>query len=128
MSVIAHGVDLVEVARVAGMLDRHGERFLERCFTPAERAYAMGRPRRDEHLAARFAAKEAVLKALGTGWRSGIAWTDVGVVVEPSGAPGVILAGRARQIADEQGAARWLVSLSHAGGFAVASVIALDSA
>jgi len=127
MNAVAHGVDLVEVARITEMLDRHGERFLERCFTPAERAYSMGRARRTEHLAARFAAKEAVLKALGTGWRSGIAWTDVEVVVEPSGAPGVALAGRAAEVAAQRGVTGWLLSLSHAGGFAMASAIGLGA-
>lgn len=126
MHVIGHGIDLVEVARIAGMVERHGERFLDRVFTPGERAYSeRSVKRRDEHLAARFAAKEAVLKAIGTGWRSGIAWTDVEVVREPSGAPGVRLAGVAAEVADRLGVAGWLLSLTHAGGFASASAIAL---
>lgn len=126
MAVVGHGIDLVEVTRIAGMIDRHGERFLARCFTPGERAYAEGRKRRDEHLAARFAAKEAVLKALGTGWRGGIAWTDVEVTLEPSGAPTLRLTGQAAQYAEELGARRWVLSLTHAGGFAAASAIALS--
>lgn len=124
-SVIGHGVDLVETARIALMVDEHGERFLERCFTQGERDYAMSRKRRDEHLAARFAAKEAVLKALGTGWRSGIAWTDVEVTIDPSGAPGVRLSGQAARLASEMGATDWKLSLSHAAGFAMASAIAI---
>ena len=124
-NVIAHGVDFVEVARIAEMIGQHEDRFLERCFTPEERAYAHDRKRRDEHLAARFAAKEAALKALGTGWRSGIAWTDVEVVLEPSGAPRVKLSGVAAEVAKERGITEMLVSLSHAGGFAMASVIAI---
>lgn len=108
------------------MIERHGERFLSRCFTDNERRYAEGSRRRDEHFAARFAAKEAVLKALGTGWRSGIAWTDIEVAVEPSGQPGVRLAGEADRIAADLGAGRWRLSLSHAGGFAMASAIAED--
>ncbi len=123
--VIAHGVDFVEIARLAEMIQQHEDRFLERCFTPEERAYAENRKRRDEHLAARFAAKEAVLKALGTGWRSGIAWTDVEVVLEPSGAPRIVLSGVAAETASKMGIAEMLVSLSHAGGFAMASVIAV---
>lgn len=78
MHTIAHGVDLVENARFASLLDRHPERARRRLFTEAELAYASGK-REIEHLAARFAAKEAVLKALGTGWADGIAWTDVEV-------------------------------------------------
>ncbi|MEM6314067.1 MAG: holo-ACP synthase, partial [Planctomycetota bacterium] len=81
MQLLGHGIDIVEVARVRGLLEKHGRRFEQRCFTAAEVAYANRRPKRAaEHLAARFAAKEAVLKALGTGQRHGIAWTDVEVV------------------------------------------------
>lgn len=127
MNAIAHGIDLVEVARIARMLAEHGESFLDRCFTPAERRYAQGSARRDEHLAARFAAKEAVLKALGTGWRSGIAWTDVEVVSQASGAPTLALRGHAAQIARERGITAWLVSLSHTEHYAAASVIALGA-
>jgi len=127
MSVVGHGIDLVEVSRITAMVDRHGERFLQRCFTPGERAYAESRKRRDEHLAARFAAKEAVLKALGTGWRSGIAWTDVEVALDPAGAPGVGISGRAGEVARDLGITEWRLSLSHAGGFAMASAIALGS-
>ena len=126
MRPIGHGIDRVENARIAAMLERHGERFLERCFTPAERAYAYeSRKRRDERLAARFAAKEAVLKALGTGWRDGIAWTDVEVVREPSGQPAVRLSGRAREIADAMGVGGWLLSLTHTDRHAMASAIAI---
>ncbi|MFM9994389.1 MAG: holo-ACP synthase [Phycisphaerales bacterium] len=125
MNTIAHGIDLVEVARIARMLAEHGESFLDRCFTPGERRYAHESARRDEHLAARFAAKEATLKALGTGWRSGIAWTDVEVISEASGAPTLVLHGRAAEIARERGISGWLVSLSHTEHHAAASVIAL---
>lgn len=127
MSVFGHGIDLVEVSRIAGMVDRHGQRFLTRCFTPGELDYAEARKRMDEHLAARFAAKEAVLKALGTGWRSGIAWTDVEVALDPAGAPCVRLHGQAARLARQAGVVEWRLSLSHAGGFAMASAIALCS-
>jgi holo-[acyl-carrier protein] synthase len=123
MHAVAHGIDAVEVARIARMRAEHGDRFMARCFTTAETAYAEASRRRDEHLAARFAAKEAVLKALGTGWRSGIAWTDVEVASLPSGAPEIRLRGRAAEIAAEQGIARWLVSLTHTEQLAMASVI-----
>lgn len=121
----AHGIDLVEVARIERMIADHGERFLDRVFTEHERGDCESTPaRRAERLAARFAVKEAALKALGTGWRSGIAWTDVETRLEPSGAPVLRLHGRARELAQEQGLVRWIVSISHAGGLATASVIA----
>ena len=126
MQVIGHGIDLVEVERIGRMLSEHGDRFRERCFTVAEQEYAeSGIKRRNERYAARFAAKEAVLKALGTGWRSGIAWTDIEIVIQPSGKPDIRLAGRCAQIAGEMGIEAWQVSLTHTGGFAAASVLAL---
>lgn len=94
MAIVGHGIDAAEVARIGAMIDRHGERFLSRCFTAGERAYADASKRRVEHYAARFAAKEAILKCLGTGWSRGVAWTDAEVVREPSGKPGVALARR----------------------------------
>lgn len=125
MRIVGHGIDLVEVARIEKMLADHGERFEQRVFTSAEIAYAAGRPkRRAEHLAARFAMKEAVLKALGTGWRGGIRWTDVEVRADALGKPVVVLAGEAAEIAQARGCASWSVSISHAGGFAMASAIA----
>ncbi len=125
MSVVAHGVDLVEIGRIATMLDEHGRRFVERCFTDREQQYAeAAHRRRAERYAARFACKEAVLKALGTGWRDGISWRDIEVCREPSGRPRLALSGRCAEIADELKIARWDISLSHSGSFAVASVIA----
>lgn len=120
---IAHGVDIVECARLAEIIDRHGERFLQRVFTPRELAYCRGRKRRIEHLAGRFAAKEAVLKVLGTGWRGGINWTDVEVVNDASGRPQVVLAGRCRQIADGLGLADIAISISHTKDYAIGSAI-----
>ncbi len=125
MRVIGHGVDLVEVRRIGRMVEEHGERFLARVFTEAERAYAERRQGRFEHLAARFAAKEAAFKALGTGWTRGVAWTDVGVARTPDGVPTLALEGRAGAIAREIGVASWQLSLTHAGGLAMASVLAL---
>jgi holo-[acyl-carrier protein] synthase len=125
VSILGHGIDLVEDARIAGMVEEHGDRFIERIFTRGEQAdSAAGAGWRAERLAARFAAKEAVLKALGTGWRGGIAWTDVEVVKEPSGRPGVALHGEALAAAGRLGVAHWHLSLSHAGGFSMASAIA----
>ncbi len=125
MPIIAHGIDLVEVARIAALLARHGEHFADRCFSAAERAYCDAQAkRRAEHYAARFAAKEAVLKALGTGWRHGIAWTDIEVTRRPSGEPGLKLCGQAKRIADDRQVTRWTISLTHTDATAMASVIA----
>ncbi len=118
-----HGIDAIEVARIARSLDQHGERFLARVYTAGERAYAEPRARRVEHYAARFAAKEAVLKAIGTGWRDGIAWTDVEVVHDPAGKPEVKLHGEAARVAASLGIVRWVLSLTHTKEMAFASAI-----
>lgn len=123
---IAHGVDLVEVARIQRMLAEHGERFLDRVFTAGEQEYAAkSRTRHAEHLAGRFAVKEAVLKALGTGWSGGIAWTDIDVVRSAAGAPSIVLSGEAGEVAKRLGITQWLVSISHTEVMAIGSVIAL---
>lgn len=123
---LAHGVDIVEVARIAEMLEAHANRFRERCFTSGEISYCESHPaRRCEHFAARFAAKEAALKALGTGWSEGIAWTDVEVVRSDSGAPSLVLHGPARLRAGSLGLATWSLSISHTRTLAIASVVAL---
>ncbi|MCH2162302.1 MAG: holo-ACP synthase [Phycisphaerales bacterium] len=125
MPIIGHGVDIVEIARIKGMLADHGERFAERCFTSEERTYADESERvRPERYAARFAAKEAVLKALGTGLRYGLAFTDIEVRRTGEGGPEVQLHGVAEDMAQRRGITAWQLSLSHAGGFAIASVIA----
>jgi len=125
MRIIGHGIDIVDIARIDAMLSEHGSRFTERCFTDGERAYAEdSAKRRAERYAARFAAKEAVLKALGTGWRDGISWRDIAIVLEPSGKPSLRLDGRCAAIAEQHGITAWHVSLSHTDTSAVASVIA----
>ena len=133
MTIVGHGIDLVEVARIAALVEAHGERFLSRCFTAGEREYARDKRRATEHLAARFAAKEAVLKALGTGLSDGIEWVEVEVVplTSPraggSAAPGVRLHGRAAQIAGQRGITGWHLSLSHTETHAIASAIAIGA-
>lgn len=127
MRIIGHGIDLTSTQRIARMVAEHGEQFLTRVFSERELAYALGRKRRDEHLAARFAAKEAVLKALGTGWSGGIGWTDVEVTLQPSGAPGVQLHGKALEIASSMGVTSWLLSLTHTDDMAMASAIAVGA-
>ena len=108
------------------MLSDHHERFRDRVFTPDEIAYCeSSRKRSAEHFAARFAAKEAVLKALGTGWRDGIAWTDIEIRRDPAGVPSVHLSGQAASLAAAAGITRWLISLSHTADLAQASAIGL---
>ncbi len=129
MPIIGHGIDIVETQRIAKLLEDHGQRFLDRCYTPLEQSYCARNPRRQiEHLAGRFAAKEAVLKVLGTGMRGQIAWTDIEIRPEPSGQPTVHLTGECARIADQLGIARWHVSISHITTHATASAIGLRSA
>lgn len=126
MPILGHGIDIVETARIRKLVENHGPHFLDRVFTPAEQAYCNRNPKRYfEHLAGRFAAKEAVLKVLGTGWRGGIGWTDVEVAKEPSGQPKVVLTGECARIAAERGIARWHLSISHIETHATASAIGL---
>lgn len=124
MRIIGHGIDIVSVARIARLVADHHDNFLDRCFTPAERAYQQSSRRYHEHLAARFAAKEAVMKALGTGFSDGISWPEIEVISTSTGAPRLTLHGRAAQIAIERGIHHWHISLSHTDDTAIASVIA----
>lgn len=127
MRIVGHGIDLVETARIAELLREHGGRFETRCFTLGELAYAGDKKRRVEHLAGRFAAKEAVLKVLGTGWSQGIAWTDVEVVRESSGRPLVRLHGKCAQVANELGIDEWWLSITHVDSHAAASAIGVST-
>lgn len=126
MSVIALGLDLVEVPRIRALLERHGDRFRERTFTEEECAYCDGNADPAIHFAARFAAKEAVAKALGTGFAEGVSWKDVEVTRSPAGVPGVRLHGAAANHAERLGIRRWMISLTHTAGGAAASVVALE--
>ncbi|MBN2456068.1 MAG: holo-ACP synthase [Sedimentisphaerales bacterium] len=125
MQIIAHGIDLVDCPRIEKMIERHGQRFLERVFTATEQAYAQSNKNRIEKLAGRFAAKEAVLKLMGTGWRGKIAWTDIGIVNSPSGQPDVTLTGEVSEIAGRLGIEHISVSITHTANFAIASAVAL---
>ena len=125
MNVLGIGTDIVETLRIAQMIERHGELFLGRVFTPHEIAYCAERKAATQHYAGRWAAKEAVLKALGTGWAKGITWTDVEVRNEPGGAPRIVLGGGAREIADSLGIGDVLISISHCRTHATAFAIAL---
>ena len=117
--IVGLGIDVVQVARVARMLNVHGARFLRRCFREGEAR----RPEDPEHLAGLLAAKEAAFKALGTGWGEGVGWLHVGIGRTGSGAPELELEGPARVRAAALGARRSLVSITHAGGVAVAVVV-----
>ena len=118
------GTDIVEVSRVEHLVRRYGERFLDKVFTVEEIAYCRSRARPGEHFAGRFAAKEAVLKALGKGLFTGLALTDIAVNRDPSGAPVVRLAGGADRLARSLGIGRILISISHTGALALAVAIA----
>ena len=121
--ILGTGVDIAETSRIGQSLERHGERFTKRIFTAAEIAYCERFKNRAERYAARFAAKEAAFKALGTGWREGIRWLDVEVVHQPSGKPELVLTGRAQQTARELGVTSMSVSISHSDRYVVAMVI-----
>ena len=120
------GTDLVAIPRVENLLVRHRERFLSRVFTSIEQAECLGRARPAVHLAARVAAKEAAMKALGSGWGLGVGWLDVEVRSKDGTPPSLVLAGAARARAEAQGIRQTLVSLSHDGEYALAVVIATD--
>jgi holo-[acyl-carrier protein] synthase len=121
--IVGLGTDILEVARLRLAMERRGERLLNRLFTPEERAYCESRVHAAEHFAARFAAKEATMKALGTGWRGGIAWRDIEVVREESGRPTLLLAGRAKERADALGVSAAHVTLTHDDTYGMAVVI-----
>ncbi|MFA5552936.1 MAG: holo-ACP synthase [Phycisphaerae bacterium] len=126
MKIIAHGIDLVDFPRIAEMLQRHGERFSDRVFTKAEQQYANSNKNKMEKFAGRFAAKEAVLKLIGTGWRGKIAWTDIEVINNAMGQPEVTLTGEVEKIAKKMGIEHISVSITHTANFAIASAVALS--
>jgi holo-[acyl-carrier protein] synthase len=125
MDIIAHGIDLVDCPRIEQMMQRHGERFLNRIFTVSEQAYAEASRNTVEKLAGRFAAKEAVLKLMGTGWRGKIAWTDIEITNNASGQPEVTLSGEVKEIAARLGIEHISMSITHTANFAIASAVAL---
>ena len=126
MHMLAHGIDIVDIERLGQVLENHQQHFLDRVFTAEEQRYCFANPKRcHEHLAGRFAAKEAILKAIGTGWSRGIAWTEAEVVRTPSGRPTVRLTGRALEEAAAAGICEWHLSISHIKTHAIASAIAV---
>jgi len=121
--IVGLGIDIAEIDRVEAAIQRHGQAFLKRVFTPAEIAYCERHRNRYERFAGRFAAKEAAMKALGTGWRRGIRWVDIEVVRQPSGKPTLELRGKAREFADRLEVKRILLTITHGGNTALAQVI-----
>jgi len=121
--ILGMGVDIAEVDRIQAAIERHGETFLKRVYTPAEREYCEGFRNKYERYAGRFAAKEAAMKALGTGWRRGVRWVDFEVVRELGGRPTVRLDGEAKKIADGMGVTRIALSITHTETQALAQVI-----
>lgn len=123
MSVIGIGIDLVENARVQHSLERFGERFLKRVFTAGEIEYCRSMKFPDRHFAARFAAKEAVSKAFGTGIGRSMSWKDIDVRRRESGQPFLVFAGGAKSLAEERGITAAWITLSHTEHYAAASVV-----
>jgi holo-[acyl-carrier protein] synthase len=125
MEILAHGIDLVDFPRIEQMIERHGPRFVDRVFTAAEQEYAGRHRNAVEKYAGRFAAKEAVLKLVGTGWRGKIAWTDIEVTNNAAGQPEVTLSGEVKEIAARMKISRISLSITHTANFAIASAVAL---
>lgn len=123
--IIAHGIDLVDIAHTARLLAEPTNQFLTRCFTSHEQDAVGTGTDRAARLSGRLAAKEAVMKALGTGFSGGIGFLSIEVVTLPSGAPTIVLHGAAQKRAENLGINAWLVSTSHEGDMAIASVIGL---
>jgi len=125
MNFIGHGIDIVEIERIKNLLGKLGSSYEIRCFTEIERITAKSNANRIQFLAGRFAAKEAITKALGTGWSQEISLTDIEIQRLSTGQPTVILYGKCQEIASELGILKWVLSISHTDLIAVASAIAL---
>jgi holo-[acyl-carrier protein] synthase len=121
--IVGTGIDIAEVPRIAQTIARHGNRFLQRVFTEGEIRYCDSKANRIERYAARFAAKEAGMKALGTGWSRGVRWRDIEVSRQPGGRPTIVFHGNAAEFAAQLGAIHVALSLSHTTEQAIAQVI-----
>jgi holo-[acyl-carrier protein] synthase len=124
--IVGTGIDITEVPRIAAAIQRFGERFLHRVYTGREIAYCLAKKNSVERFAARFAAKEAAMKAIGTGLRQGVTWHDVEVGREPGGRPTILFTGRAAEFAARLGAKRAALSITHTAEIAMAQVILED--
>ncbi len=125
MNVVSIGTDIIEVARIETMIEKHGSTFLERVYTEQEIRYCTARAAASQHLAGRWAAKEAVLKVLGTGWAKGIQWSEIEVQLLSSGQPAIQLSGKAAEIAKHNNIDQVLISISHTKQHAIAYAIGL---
>jgi len=121
--IVGTGIDIAEVSRIAASIQRFGRRFLERVFTPEEIRYCESKANKAERYAARFAAKEAALKAIGTGWNRGVRWQDVEVTRVPTGRPTLAFHGKGAEFFRELGAVHAHLSITHVPGLAMAQVI-----
>ena len=121
--IVGTGIDIAEVARIRQVIARHGQRFLQRVFTEGEIKYCESKANRIERYAARFAAKEAGMKAIGTGWNHGVRWRDIEVARVPGGRPTLLLHGKAAEFAARLGATNIALSLTHTAEQAMAQVI-----
>jgi holo-[acyl-carrier protein] synthase len=124
--IVGIGADIAEIDRIEAAIVRHGQAFLERVFTPEEIRYCERHRSKYERYAARFAAKEAAMKALGTGWRRGVRWRDIEVRNEASGKPGIHFTGETAEHAARLGARHYYLSITHSGNLAFAQVILED--
>ncbi len=123
MSIVGHGIDLIECGRIAKVLENHRERFLNRVLTPAEQARAKQFKDPIPYIAGRWSAKEAILKMIGTGWRGQIAWTDMEILPNELGEPIVKLSGETARLSKEKGITRIHLSITHTEHYASASAI-----
>ena len=121
--IVGTGIDIAEVPRIADSIEKFGDRFLNRVFTDGERSYCDSKANRHERYAARFAAKEAAMKAIGTGWNHGVRWRDIEVVRMPGGRPTIQFHGKAAEFAAKLGAVHVALSLTHTREHAMAQVI-----
>ena len=121
--IVGTGIDIAEVARIRQAIERFGDRFVRRVFTEGEIRYCDAKANRAERYAARFAAKEAAMKALGTGWNHGVRWRDCEVVRQPGGRPTIRFHGKAAEFADRLSVKNAALSLSHTSDQAIAQVI-----
>jgi len=121
--IVGTGVDLAEVPRIRASIERYGEKFIRRIYTPAEIAYVERKANKFERYAARFAAKEAGMKAIGTGWRRGVTWQDFEVANLPSGKPTLLLHGVAAGFAEKLGVKHISLSITHTAELGMAHVI-----
>jgi len=125
MEIVGIGTDIVECLRIGRMIEQHGELFLTRVYTEREVRYCQARKRAMEHFAGRWAAKEAILKCLGTGWQKGISWTDMEIRNDPNGKPSVHMCGAAKDRAQALRISDILISISHCRAYATAHAIAV---